>query len=198
MNAQSRRAIVIGTAFVALMCTGTLLRWVRVSRAAEAMVYTPPVKPLSELPEQIGRYRSAGDLPLATAVLDAAGVDCFVQRRYVDPASGKQMLLYVGYWGRENQGTGHGPEVCYPAVGWTVESPASQRTLNFRPPGRSMPAAMALHRFIRTEPEGVQRRAVGFLTAASGEYATSSRGIFRHRPGRLHGAGHYLAQIHVS
>ncbi len=198
MSMLSRRFVAIGMAFVALLCTGTLLRWVRVSRATEAMVYTPPARPLSLLPKQIGRYTFVRDLPLTGAVLNAAGVDRFVQRDYIDPESGERMLLYVGYWGRENQGMGHGPEACYPAVGWTAESEASESTLSFRPPDTSMPAVMALHRFVRTEPEGTERRAVGFLTATSGEYRASSRSVFWHRPGRLSGGGHYLAHIQVS
>ncbi len=195
---QPRGTMVIGSALVAVLLTGTLLRWVRVSRATEAMVYTPPARPLAELPKNIGRYRFFRDLPLASAALDVAGVDAFVQRDYVDPASGKHMLLYVGYWGRENQGMGHGPEVCYPAVGWNVETAATERTVRFRDTERSAPIVMALHRFVRTEPEGLKKRAVGFLTAASGEYQPSSRRVFWHRPGRLHRGGHYLAHIQVS
>ena len=195
---QSRRILIIGTACVALLFTGTLLRWVRVSRAMEAQVFTPLEKPLSELPKQIGRYRFVQDIPLTGAILDAARVDTFVQRGYVDSESGKHILLYVGYWGRENQGMGHGPEVCYPAVGWAAESAASERSLGFRPPGGSKPVVIALHRFVRTEPEGVERRAVGFLTAVSGEYRSSSRSAFWHRPGKFHDRGHYLVHIQVS
>lgn len=195
---QPRGTMVIGSALVAVLLAGTLLRWVRVSRATEAMVYTPPARPLAELPKNIGRYRFFRDLPLASAALDVAGVDAFIQRDYVDPGSGKHMLLYVGYWGRENQGMGHGPEVCYPAVGWNVETAATERTVRFRDTERSAPIVMALHRFVRTEPEGLKKRAVGFLTAASGEYQPSSRRVFWHRPGRLHRGGHYLAHIQVS
>lgn len=198
MSMRTRRFVAIGAAFVALLCTGTLLRWVRVSRATEAMVYTPPARPLSLLPKQIGRYTFVRDLPLAGTVLDAAGVDHFLQRDYIDSESGEHLLLYVGYWGRENRGMGHGPEVCYPAVGWTAESEASESTLRFRPPDTSMPTVMALHRFVRSEPEGTERRTVGFLTIASGEYRASSRSVFWHRPGALRGGGHYLAQIQVS
>jgi hypothetical protein len=135
---------------------------------------------------------------MANAVVDVAGVDAFVQRDYVDSASGKHMLVYVGYWGRENQGMGHGPEVCYPAVGWSSEAAATMRTVRFRDTERSAPVVMALHRFVRTEPEGIKQRAVGFLTSASGEYKPSSRGVFWHRPGMLHRGGHYLTHIQVS
>ena len=195
---QPRKTIVIGSAVVALLVTGTLLRWVRVSRATEAMAYTAPAKPLAELPEFIGRFRFVKDLPLTSAVLKAAGVDSFIQRDYVDPASGKHLLLYVGYWGRENRGAGHGPEICYPAVGWTADCAAIERPLGFRASGESTPAVMALHRFIRSEPEGIEKRAVGFLAVASGEYRPSSRRLFWHRPGKSHGRGHYLAQVQVS
>ncbi|MFQ5591524.1 MAG: exosortase-associated EpsI family protein [Phycisphaerae bacterium] len=198
MNLQSRKTVVIGAAFITLLCVGTLLRWVRISRAKEAFVYTPLAEPLTELAGEIGPYKFVRDVPLTADILNAAKVDQFVQRDYVNPATGRHMLLYVGYWGRENQGTGHGPEVCYPAVGWTADAPVALRTLSFRPPDASVPTVMALHRFVRAEPEGLEMRAVGFLAVVSGEFKSSSRGVFWHSPGRLLGGGHYLTQVQVS
>ncbi|UCE58150.1 MAG: exosortase-associated EpsI family protein [Phycisphaerales bacterium] len=197
-NMRTHKAIVIGSAVVALLCTGTLLRWVRESRANEASVFTPLTIPLSELSTKIGTYDLARDMPLSANIVSAAAVDSFVQRQYVDPTTGKRMVVYVGYWGRENLGMGHGPEVCYPAVGWETWAAPTERTLKFRTPDQPAPVSAALHRFTRTEPEGVEKRAVGFLAVVSGDYRPTSQAVFWHLPGKLRSAGHYLAHVQVS
>ena len=193
------KTIAYGSAILLLVGAGTLLRWVRVSRAAEAAVYTPLVSPLRELPQQIGFYTFVRDVPVASSILDVAGVDASIQREYVDVVSGRHLSLYIGYWGRENQGMGHGPEICYPAVGWTSVRTPTDRTLSILGLNGQRSAGISVHRFTRTEPEGVERRIVGFTTIASGHISGSSLEMFWHRPGRLGGQpGHYLAQVQVS
>ena len=199
MAKQAHRTVAVGTAALVLLGAGTIMRWVHVSRATAALISTPLTAPLSGLPEQIGRYALVQHLPLATDILDVADVDSFIQRDYVDTIAGRHLLLYVGYWGRENKGLGHGPEVCYPAVGWTPASPPGQRTVRFEGVGQAARAVMALHRFVRDEPEGTDRHAVGFTAIVSGEYSSSSRGMFQHRPRRLTGnTGNYLTHVQVS
>ena len=56
-------------AVVALLCTGALLRWVQVSRATEALTFTPLAIPLSELPERIGDYQLTKEVPLTANVI---------------------------------------------------------------------------------------------------------------------------------
>ncbi len=198
-NMRTNKTIVIGSAVVALLFTGALLRWVRVSRASEALVYTPPTIPLSELPARIGTYDLVKNVPLSANIVSAAAVDSFVQREYVDQMTSKRLLVYIGYWGRENRGMGHGPDICYPAVGWEIQAAPKERTLQFQGREQSSPAVTALHRFTRTEPEGVEKRAVGFLAVVSGEYSPSSQRVFWHLPGKLrNSAGHYLAHVQVS
>lgn len=193
------KPVILLLAAVLLLTTGTIIRWVRVSRASETFVFTPLSASLSELPARLGSYALVQDLPLATNVLAAARVDSFVQRDYVDTTTGRHVLLYVGYWGHENKGLSHGPEVCYPAVGWNADGAPVERTIHPGAPLHKDGVGMALHRFERTEPEGIEKRAVGFLAIVDGEYRPSSRGIFRHQPGRLNPArGHYLVQVQVS
>jgi len=183
---------------VLLIGAGTMNRAMRAFRASSALAITPPAAPLADIPIALGPYVGR-DVPLDSDVLRAANVDSFIHREYHDSISGKSLVLYVGFWGRENVGMGHGPEVCYPAAGWHVDAPVREMPLAFAFDDRELTTRMALHRFIRTEAMGIHRCAVGFLAAAQGEFFPTSRGMFWHAPG-LHRpeGGHYLAQIHVS
>lgn len=181
-----------------LIGAGTLNRVVRASRASSAAEVTPPAQPLADIPIALGPYVGR-DVPLDSDVLRAAKVDAFIHREYRDTISGRSLLLYVGYWGRENVGMGHGPEVCYPAAGWHVDTAVRELPLRFSVGEGEVSTSLGMHRFIRTEATGIHRCAVGFLASARGDFFASSRGKFWHTPGRLlPEGGHYLAQIHVS
>ncbi len=183
---------------ILLLGSGTLHRWVRLSRASAASVYRPLSVSLSNLPSHLSPYAHKRDLPLSAEVLQVAGVDSFVNREYVGPAAGELVQLYVGYWGHENLGMGHGPEVCYPAAGWQIDGAAKQRVLEFPgADGASTKAVIAVHHFTRTELQGVERRAVGFLAVVDGQFRAASRGMFMHRPPSSRDEG-FLAHILVS
>lgn len=199
MDNRIPRARALGVAVILLLCAGALHRWVHVTRASQTLNYTPLVLPLSEISSSIGSFTLERNVPFDSDVLRVSDVDSFLNRAYVDPASGNRLLLFVGYWGRENVGTGHGPEVCYPAVGWHAECVPAERIVRFDAAARTFEAPMMVHRFTRTEPEGIIRRVVGFTAVLGGEFRASSRGAFWHRPGggRRTG-GTYLTQVQVS
>lgn len=198
MNTAYRPAVVVVLALVLLAFAGVTNRWVRASRAGSALTLTPLVRPLAEIPMNLGSY-SARDVPLRDDVLQVAGVDEYIQREYVDVDGGRRLVVYVGYWGRENTGLGHGPEVCYPAGGWSVDAPVRESSFPDAAGVLAEDARLSLHRFIRMEPEGVSRCAVGFVAAMSGLLRPTSRGAYWHLPGHLYGeSGHYLAQVHVT
>lgn len=189
---------ITGLLCVLLIGAGTLNRVVRAFRASSALAVTLPAAPLADIPIALGPYVGR-DIPLDSDVLRAAKVDSFIHREYHDAISGKSLILYVGFWGRENVGMGHGPEVCYPSAGWHVDAAVRESPLAFAFQNQELATRMALHRFIRTEAMGVHRCAVGFMAAAQGDFFPSSRGMFWHTPGRHRPeGGHYLAQIHVS
>lgn len=195
---KARPIQVIAVLLLLLAVVGGASRWARSSRAAAAAAYTPPLAPLETIPMDIGGYRGR-DIPLRADVMQTAGVDTYIQREYVNPTTGKRVLLYIGYWGRENIGTGHGPEVCYPAAGWKIDSPAEEKPIPGVIVGDGQTVRAGFFRFVRTEPEGIRRIAVGFVAVVSGQYQPSSRGVFWHRPGYLlPDGGHFLAQVHVS
>ena len=182
---------------ILLLGAGTGHRWTPVSRATVAATYRPLAIPLADLPAQIGKYVQTRSVSLASNVVRVAGVDHFVSREYVDQRTGAKAFVYVGYWGRENVGMGHGPEVCFPAAGWESNGRTSYRTVRFRQGPESLTDTdIAIHHFVRNEPEGLERIAVGFVAVAAGRFQPSSRGVFWHRP-RPGPSGSFLAHIGV-
>ena len=157
----------------------------------------PLAVPLTDIPLEIGPYVMSRDVPIASDVVRVADVDSFLSREYVDRVTGARMHLYVGYWGRENIGMGHGPEVCFPAAGWQSDGQAEHQALRFvAVDGRETEAEIAIHHFVRIEPEGTERVAVGFVAVADGRFQPSSRGVFLHRP-RVGSDKAFLAHIDV-
>lgn len=150
------------------------------------------------MPPQLGPYTLRRNLPLSAEVLQVAGVDSYVNREYVGPEAGQLVQLYVGYWGRENVGIGHGPDVCFPMAGWHTEGAIEQRALRFPGAGGvTVETMIAIHHFTRTEPEGVKQLAVGFVVVIDGQFRASSRGVFLHRPLRNSDTG-FLAHVEVT
>ena len=190
----SNSKLFLGLAML-LVISGAVHRW---SRGWCALAFRPLAAPLSDIPRSLGTYNARIDLPISPDIIKVAGVDEFVHREYSDVETGRLIDMYIGYWSYENLGTGHGPEVCYPAAGWhNDESPT---TCTLSDPGRagdSSKAVMALHRFFRIRPEGTERLAVGFMAMVDGRYCPSSRGTFLHRPSQSRETG-FLAHILVS
>lgn len=198
MRTRWTTARVLAAAVVLLLGAGTAHHWAHLSRAGQTARYRPPAIPLEELPASIGSFTQVQDLQLGAEVLQVAGVDSFVYREYAASGVARPISLYVGYWGYQNTGTGHGPEVCYPAAGWQPEGSPEQRVIRFQNAKRiDTEAVVALHHFVRTEPEGVARVAVGFVAVVDGRFRASSRGTFLHRPPTTANGG-FLAQTIVS
>ena len=79
---------------------------------------TPPARPLSELPKDIGSYRTVADIPFDQNTLKVLGVTDYVNRVYFSPANG-EVGLYVGYFRTQRTGaTIHSPKNCLPGAGW--------------------------------------------------------------------------------
>ena len=185
-------------ALACLLCVGAGHRWVRTTRAGFANAYTAPAEPLVQLPTQIGAYLAVGDVPVRPDLVQASAVDSFVNRAYVAPETGAGFLLYVGYWGRENTGMGHGPEVCYPATGWYAQGSRTAEIVFDDPhaTGR-LDAEVGIHRFTKMEPLGLVRHVVGFTSITNDSIQASSRDLFWHRPAGLLEAGRFLAHVQV-
>jgi EpsI family protein len=73
---------------------------------------------LASLPAELGAWRAMGDSPIDDDVLAVLGVDDYVNRIYVRPAT-PPVSLYVGYYASQRQGdTIHSPQNCLPGAGW--------------------------------------------------------------------------------
>ncbi|MEO8483956.1 MAG: exosortase C-terminal domain/associated protein EpsI [Acidobacteriota bacterium] len=77
--------------------------------------------PLSELPFNTGAWRGYRAADYSPDVVNALGVDDYVNRAYV-AGSGRQASLYVGYYrSQERGGSIHSPLNCLPGAGWEPE-----------------------------------------------------------------------------
>jgi EpsI family protein len=73
-------------------------------------------EPLARLPLQIAKWQGR-DLGIDDKVLGVLGVDDYLNRAYVSPASA--IGLYVGFYQTQRQGTTiHSPLNCLPGAGW--------------------------------------------------------------------------------
>jgi hypothetical protein len=197
-NTQRHTRLAVTAAVCLVLSAGAADRLMRGWRGEWTATYTPLASPLSEVPTVIGSYVFDRDLPIDETVLAVADVDTFMNRDYVNPADRKRIGLYVGYWGRVNVGMGHGPDVCYPAVGWRPETAPRERVVQFSTAGGPSQATIALYRFTRTDHGGIERLAVAFSAAVGGRFQSASRGEFWHRPPTFKGhEAPFLAHIQV-
>ena len=80
---------------------------------------TPPAKPLSEFPAQVGGYTTGANWPLDKATIDLLGVTDYLNRGYVSKSQGL-ITLYIGYFRSQRTGASiHSPKNCLPGAGWT-------------------------------------------------------------------------------
>ena len=80
---------------------------------------TPPAKPLSQFPNQVGPYITAANWPLDKETIDLLGVTDYLNRGYGSKANGP-MFLYIGYFRSQRTGASiHSPKNCLPGAGWT-------------------------------------------------------------------------------
>src|SRR5512146_2943961 len=104
-------------------------------RAAGIPGHPPRHQPLSALPLSLGEWHG-GDVLLTQRIVEAAGVDDYASREYVDKA-GNYVQLYIGYYNSQRTGDLiHSPRNCLPAAGW--ESVRTSRLRVDVPPNRTI------------------------------------------------------------
>jgi len=81
---------------------------------------TPPAKPLTQFPDQIGPYSKVIEWPLDKETLDILKLSDYLNRGYWTPGMNRDLLgLYVGYFRSQRTGaTIHSPKNCLPGAGW--------------------------------------------------------------------------------
>lgn len=108
---MTRRILVL----IALVTFTGMVRW------QFAPLDVVPGASLDSLPLSLGEWQGRRAADYAPAVVDALGVDDYVNRAYY--ASGdRQANVYVGYYRSQQQGQSiHSPLNCMPGAGWEAE-----------------------------------------------------------------------------
>jgi EpsI family protein len=105
------------TFIVSLICI--LITFVFILRSQTGANVDVIRKNLEKLPIYIGSYRGF-DLPMEGSIIRELDTDVYIFRGYTE-ANGSRIVVYVGYYGTKKGGrTGHNPDACYPASGWSI------------------------------------------------------------------------------
>lgn len=79
---------------------------------------TPPARPMSDFPKDIGNYRAVQEFPFDQDTLKVLGVTDYLNRAYFSPTAG-ELGLYIGYFRTQRTGAAiHSPKNCLPGAGW--------------------------------------------------------------------------------
>ena len=79
---------------------------------------TPPARPMTDFPKDIGSYRTVTEIPFDQETLKVLGVTDYLNRVYFSPANG-DVGLYIGYFRTQRTGAAiHSPKNCLPGAGW--------------------------------------------------------------------------------
>ncbi len=186
---------------VGLICLGLLVAEGAANRWLNQMVDGPDSravkleKPLSTLPLRIGTWKGE-DIPLTQRVIEVAGCDDYVNRRYTDEATGRSVILYLAYAARPARMIGHRPQVCYPAQGWQS---AGERVDHVTLSGNKT-LECRIHHFKKSNPE---RQAVVVLNyyILQGRYTTDWTdfwGVKWRMPNLMKDTSFYVLQAQIS
>lgn len=108
---MTRRILVL----IALVTLAGLVRW------QFAPLDVVPGASLDSLPMSLGEWQGRRAADYAPAVVDALGVDDYVNRAYY-ASDHRQANVYVGYYRSQQQGQSiHSPLNCMPGAGWEAE-----------------------------------------------------------------------------
>jgi EpsI family protein len=108
---SARRWRVLAAVMALFLLTGLVL-----TREHE----TPERATFEHFPVQVAGYESRR-VPVSNAALRMLDLTDYVSRNYM--RDGREINLYVGYHGRQQQGSViHSPSHCLPANGWFIES----------------------------------------------------------------------------
>ncbi|HOB75121.1 MAG TPA: EpsI family protein [Phycisphaerae bacterium] len=182
-------------ASVILLAGGVGQRWLE-HRLAEADA--APVKldrPLATLPLEIGSWRGV-DLPMNQRLVDFAGCDDYINRRYRAEGSSESVELYVAYAARPARMLSHRPQVCYPAHGWTPRDVRRERIE--LPDGRGFDCLV--QHFTRQQPDREAAIVLSYYVLR-GKHVTDWTEFWGpkwRRPNLSRDPHFYVAQVQVS
>lgn len=117
-----------GLVLLAPLATAALLVALRVTGGVEAITteqtaaYHAEVRKLvDDIPYRIGAWIGT-DVEAPPPAVKLLKPNALLQRRFVDPATGRSFSLLVVHCGDVGDMEGHWPPICYPAHGWVLES----------------------------------------------------------------------------
>jgi len=122
MRGRRQYLLTAATVFwcIVLLGVGFGHRWLNRVLKADAGVPAVLKQPLSTLPMRIGSWHGY-DIPIDAKVMQVAGTDDHVVRRYVHEVTGDSVDIFLAYTSRPVNMVGHYPEKCYPSNGWRAD-----------------------------------------------------------------------------
>jgi EpsI family protein len=79
---------------------------------------TPPARPMTEFPKDVGSLKTVAEIPFDQDTLKVLGVTDYLNRVYFSPTEG-ELGLYIGYFRTQRSGAAiHSPKNCLPGAGW--------------------------------------------------------------------------------
>jgi len=196
-TAVNRRRFVPAALVVAiiLVSSGLGQRWLDRQLVAADARPIPLERPLSTLALEFGPWQGT-EIPLDQRVLEVAGCDDYVYRRYVDGSTGDTVDLYVSYAARPAKMLGHRPQVCYPAHGWVPGGRHQDRFTLLD--GSTLDCLM--HRFAKSSSDGATSVVVLNYYILRGQHATEWTDFWGPRwrvPNLSRDPSFYVAQVQV-
>lgn len=105
---------------VALLCGYMFTGGVEAISTEQTELYHAHVKKyVNEIPYRIGSWVGT-DVEAPPAAVRLLKPNALLQRRFVDPMSGRSFSLLVVHCGDVRDMQGHWPPICYPAHGWEI------------------------------------------------------------------------------
>ncbi len=178
-----------------LLAGGIGHRWVNALLLAADAAPAPLRAPLASLPMRLGGWEGT-DVPMDARVLEVAGNDDQVYRRYVNAAEGQALDVYLAYAARPVKMIGHRPDVCYPAHGWQLVD--SRRETLTLAGGEQVPCLV--HRFTRDQPAPAEVAVLNFYVLR-GRYLTDWKEFWGpgwRLPNLSRDPSFYVAQVQIS
>jgi len=96
-----------------------------------------PIPGFSQIPSELGGWKSNGEQAIESTVAAYLKPDDYVLRDYVSPAAGSSINVFIAYFKSLQNAYGpHSPKVCLPGSGWLVRSSSIRNiTIPGRPEG---------------------------------------------------------------
>lgn len=146
---------------------------------------------IENIPYRIGSW-VGDDLETQPAAIKLLKPNKLLQRRYVDPATGRSVSLLVVHCGDMRDMRGHYPPVCYPAHGWRMDD---SETSSFSANGQQYPGKE--YRFSRAlSGSDLEMEIFSFFILPDGTIAPDMETLSR-MAGRRAMAGLGAAQVQI-